>query len=228
MKRFFASILLGLPVVALMAVLSLAPMPTNPVSAQVTQEVIKTERYPHADQKADVKVLLDKGHGSAVHIGGGLFLTAAHVVLNPSKRLDIKLQDKSVRAAQVLWVSTSYDIALIQADGAGISTSSLSCAKAAIGDNVTLTGNPMALEAITAFGRIASEEVAIGSWKSVLVVSGPTIPGQSGGAVYNEAHEVVGITVGLMGVQLGMFPSASGYGTIVPSSTICTLLGRHK
>src|SRR5690349_14752440 len=41
---------------------------------------------------ADVKVLLDRGHGSAVSIGGDLWLTAAHVVLNPSKRLDLRLK----------------------------------------------------------------------------------------------------------------------------------------
>lgn len=48
----------------------------------------------------DVKVLLDNGHSSAVSIGGDLWLTAAHVVANPSKRLDLRLKDGSIRPAE--------------------------------------------------------------------------------------------------------------------------------
>lgn len=202
--------------VSAVLVWSMMSAPT-PAVAATPVAIEKVEPFEHALQSADVKVLLDKGHGSAVHIGNGYFLTAAHVADASTGRLDIKLHDKSIRKATKLWSSKDYDIA----------TSSLSCEMVKVGTPLTLTGNPMMLEDITSFGRIAGDERTLEHWKSVLVVSAPTIPGQSGGAVYNEKHEIVGITVGMMALPIGPFSaSVTGYGTIVPSKTICGLLGR--
>lgn len=193
---------------------------------QVDVAVQKTERFPVKPLlSADIKVLVDRGHGSGVHIGNGKYLTAAHVV-REAKTVKVKFADKSVREAKVLWVSQDYDIALLDASGSGVSVAKLSCLEPAVGTNITMVGNPMALEGITAFGRVAGSAQELAHWKSVIIVSGPSIPGQSGGPVYNEAHEVVGITVGLMGVNLGMFPSVSGYGSVVPMSAVCGLLAK--
>lgn len=175
---------------------------------------------------ADVKVVLDRGHGSGVHIGAGLYLTAAHVVENQSKRLDLRFRDGSIRKAEILWVSKDSDIALLKSGGDGVSFSRLSCAMPQVGDEVTLAGNPVALEDIVAFGRIAGDARAIGHWKSVVVVSGPVIPGQSGGAMYNKDHDLIGISVGLALFPVGFSGSATGYGFAVPGPVLCELLAR--
>lgn len=175
---------------------------------------------------ADVKVMLDRGHGSAVHLGSGLYLTAAHVVADPSKRLDLRFKGGSIRKAEVLWISKERDVALLKASGDGVSSVRLNCSVPSIGDEVTLAGNPMALEDIVAFGRIAGDEREVGRWKSVFVVSGPIIPGQSGGAVYNMDHELIGISVGLALFPIGFSGSASGYGFVVPGRVLCELLAR--
>ena len=195
------------------------------------QEVAKLNTAaPKFDRKpllsADVKVLLDRGHGSAVHIGGNLWLTAAHVVENPSKRLDLRFKDGSIRKAEVLWLAKDRDIALLKADGDGVSFSRLNCSMPKIGDEITMAGNPVALEDIVAFGRVAGDERSIGHWKSVIVVAGPVIPGQSGGAVYNKDHELIGISVGLALFPVGFSGSATGYGFVVPAPVLCTLLAR--
>lgn len=89
-----------------------------------------------------------------------------------------------------------------------------------------MAGNPVALENIVAFGRVAGDERTIGHWKIVIVISGPIIPGQSGGAVYNKDHELVGISVGLALFPIGYTGSATGYGFAVSGREICTLLAR--
>jgi S1-C subfamily serine protease len=177
---------------------------------------------------ADVKVLLDQGHGSGVHIGNGLYLTAAHVVLNPSKRLDLRFKDGSIRPAEILWISKDRDVALLKAASDGVSFSRVSCSKVHIGDDVTLAGNPMALEDIVGFGKVAGDERKMAHWNNVFVVSGPVIPGQSGGAVYNKDHELIGISVGVALWPLSPFAATTtGYGFVVPTgSTICELLAR--
>lgn len=175
---------------------------------------------------ADAKLVLDKGHGSAVAIGHDLWLTAAHVILNPSKRLDMRLKDGSLRKAEILWISKERDIALLKANSDGVSFARINCGMPKIGDDVTMAGNPVALEDIVGFGRIAGDEREIGHWKSVIVISGPIIPGQSGGAVYNKDHELIGISVGLALFPVGFSGSATGYGFAVPGRTLCQLMAK--
>lgn len=89
-----------------------------------------------------------------------------------------------------------------------------------------MAGNPVALEDIIAFGRVAGESRSIGHWKSVFVISGPVIPGQSGGAVYDKDHNLVGISVGLALFPVGFSGSATGYGFAVGGDVLCELLAR--
>jgi S1-C subfamily serine protease len=170
--------------------------------------------------------VLDRGHGSGVHLGGGLWLTAAHVVADPSKRLDLQFKDGSIRKAEVLWASKERDIALLRADGAGVHSANLKCSVPEIGDDITMAGNPVALDNIIAFGKVAGDRRSMGHWTSVFIISGPVIPGQSGGAVYDKDHNLIGISVGLMLFPVGFSGSATGYGFAVDGQTICTLLAR--
>lgn len=217
---------------AAMAVgIKLFPFHNSAIASEMLKQEDVLKAAPKFPRKAllpaDVKVVLDKGHGSAVHIGSGLWLTAAHVVEGSSKRLDLRFKDGSMRKAEVLWIAKDRDIALLKANGDGVSFARLNCTMPKIGDDVTLAGNPVVLDDIVAFGKIAGDERAIAHWKSVVVVSGPVIPGQSGGAMYNKDHELIGISVGIAMWPLSPFAAtATGYGFVVPSPTICELLSR--
>lgn len=234
MRGYFIHILAALLAVTLMAIgLRSVSIPNSTaLASEVAEQEIAAlneaaPKFPRQDLlPADVKVVLDRGHGSAVHIGHGLYISAAHVVLNPSKRLDLKFKGGSTRKAEVLWISKERDIALLKADGDGVAFARLNCGVPAIGDEVTMAGNPVALENIVGFGRVAGDERSIGHWKSVFVISGPVIPGQSGGAVYNKDHELIGISVGLALFPVGIAGSATGYGFAVGGRTLCQLLAR--
>lgn len=175
---------------------------------------------------ADVKVLMDNGHGSAVYIGNNTFLTAAHVVSKITKPFTIKLHDGSVRKAEVLWFNAKYDIGLIAADGEGLRTSDLQCRELDIGEAIRIEGNPTIMEFVSATGRIAGEGRKIGFWERVQVVDITILPGQSGGPVYDKDGKLVGITVGVATFGMGWSASPTGFGFVVPGKSVCQLLAR--
>lgn len=175
---------------------------------------------------ADVKVVLEGGHGSAVYIGSGVFLTAAHVVSKITKPFTIKLHDGSVRKAEVLWFNTKYDIGLIAADGDGLRSSDLQCRELEVGETIRVEGNPTIMEFVSATGRIAGAGRKIGFWERVQVVDITILPGQSGGPVYDVGGKLVGITVGVATYGMGWAAAPTGFGFVVPGKSICQLLAR--
>ncbi len=178
-----------------------------------------------ATEAATVKVILKNGHGSGVHIGNGFVVTAAHVA-GDAATVELKTKDGKTRPADVLWVNKTYDIALLRTSPEMLPAASLNCRRAGVGTSIEAIGNPLSVEFVSAYGRIAGESRATGPWKSVFVTDITTVQGQSGGPVFGPSGEVVGITVGVMGVPLGLSASLVGYGFVVPSTDVCALLGR--
>lgn len=179
----------------------------------------------HDTESSTVKVMLAIGHGSGVHIGDGFIVTAAHVV-GQSKDVQIKSKNGVMRKADVLWINTAYDIALLRTSSAGLGTAHLSCGSGKAGDPITAYGNPLGIEFVAAYGKIAGEPRASGPWKSVYVTDVTTVMGQSGGPVFGADGDLIGITVGVMAAQVGFSGSLVGYGFVVPSAEVCGLLAR--
>lgn len=172
-----------------------------------------------------VKVVNTKGHGSGVHIGGGYIITAAHVV-GDEQSFTLNATVGAPRKADLLWVNKAYDIALLRTSAAGLGVSPLDCRFIPAGSPVTAMGNPAQVEFVTTYGKIAGAPRQYGPWKSVYVTDMTTVMGQSGGPAFDEAGNVIGITVGVMGAQIGLFPTLVGFGFVVPSESVCELMGR--
>lgn len=170
-----------------------------------------------------VKVVTAKGHGSATHIGDGLFVTAAHVV--GDAEASIVPAGGSTTVAEVLWVNTEYDIALLRSSSDRFDSVPLVCVIPLVGSSGTAYGNPMDLDGISTQVRVAGMVREHALWKSVLPVDGALAPGMSGGGIVMDGT-LVGVTVGVSIASLGGLPSLYGVGFIVPSSVVCDLLGR--
>lgn len=167
-----------------------------------------------------VKVVRPDGHGSAVHIGGGVYLTAAHVVSGVAS-VGIHFDTGITLSASVLAADTNYDIAILMADKhVPRAAARLSCRPPASGTNIRLVGNPLSVDFVTLRGYIAGSVRRLGPWALVAPVDATVAGGMSGGPVINESGEVVGITVGAMRFGMGLV----GIGTIVPGSAICDVL----
>jgi S1-C subfamily serine protease len=182
---------------------------------------------PETHEAGSVAKIMDEGgHGTAVYTGNNFWVTAAHVV-GDLKEMTIKTDDGREIKAEVLWSNTARDVALVRADGAGVAAANLECRTPQIGEIVRMVGNPMSLENITTWGRIAGEVREFGPWISIVPVDGSLGPGMSGGAMFDADGDFVGINVGMAMMQLGMGAAPMGIAATVPGSTICEAMGRR-
>jgi len=170
-----------------------------------------------------VKLSLTDGHGSGVYIGNGNILTAGHVASAvPQGGVLEVIDDKGDKTvATVLWASPQYDVALVHVAGLPADAAKIDCAANVTGQHVTIYGNPLELDFTRTSGFIAGKARSMGPWVSAVPIDATILPGQSGGAVVNDAGDVVGIAVGMPELQ----GAPTALGVIVPASTICSLLG---
>lgn len=209
------------------------------VVAGVAAFYLEGEWQEFATANSVVIVELGQGHGSGAHIGGGIILTAAHVVDHDG---EITVRDRfgTKSTATLLWANKSKDIALLKIDNdtaAKIPAASLFCGDINEGDAVTVVGNPLGEEFVSGFGRIAGAARKAGDVESVYVVDVSTVMGQSGGPLFHDG-KIVGVVSMVMVAPLKSFepnaadgsdryvPSLVGYGYAVPSSVVCGLMGR--
>lgn len=182
--------------------------------------------YTHRDRPSAMSAVLvsdDSGHGSGVHIGNGFIVTAAHVVEGKSA-MDVTDSLGNKHAGTVLWSNKSYDVALIRIDGYGdIRKSILACSPPSIGTNIVAKGNPLNLQNITTWGRVASDVRERDRWKLSFIADITIAPGMSGGPVFDARGNVVGIAVGVAVVP---FLGAAAISYIVPSEAVCALMAR--
>lgn len=134
--------------------------------------------------------------------GSGYVLTNYHIIdeaVDVSVRL---LSDQSLLySAKVIGFDEQFDLAVLKFDpeGAELTPASLGDSdQLAVGDWVYAVGNPMgylrgsmSVGIVSALGRDEGES---GSPLGLIQISNPLNPGNSGGALVNEAGQVVGIT----------------------------------
>lgn len=164
-----------------------------------------------------VYVEVGGGHGSGVHIGNGLILTAAHV----TEKGDVKIKDDQGNSqdGELLWQNEKYDIALIRvSDPSKLNAAELSCRQVGQGERVTAFGSPFSLDFLKFNGWIAGVERKVGPWATAYIVDITVGPGMSGGPLVDHKGRVIGIVVG------GLVPLAMT--TAVPSSIVCKMMGR--
>lgn len=183
-------------------------------------------RLPAEDQAgATVKVILAGTHCSGVHLGGGLVLTAQHCTEMGVKGIKT---DRGVELdAESLWANRDYDVALVTTHAPlPAAAASLSCRLVGKDEPITVAGNPMMLEWIETKGTVLSGLLTHGfpvgfgtmAWRESVVLDVTAAGGNSGGPVYDAHGKIVGILVGKFG--------QSAHSIMVPSATICRLLGR--
>lgn len=200
---------------------------TAAVAFATTSNTLANRSEQSNPMDATVIVKLEQGHGSGVHIGNGLILTAAHVV-NGEDKITVSYQSGITRPATVLGLDKAHDVAVLETTYAGPSAK-LSCSAVRVGEYLHIVGNPYDLEFIHTFGRVANAVVKqIKPWAEAVIGDIVAGPGNSGGPVFNSRNHVTGILVGGMSKPTGFGSSVSipGWAFIVPASTICRLMGR--
>lgn len=188
--------------------------------------VNKTVAVPLMQAGPVVRVTMEKGQGSGVHIGRGYILTAAHVIGNETTAKIV--DDKgTTRKGEVLWVNTVYDVALVRIERfSRLAHSPLACGDIPEGTSLVARGNPLGVEFVSFRGWLSGAVRTVGPWKAAVIMDISGGPGISGGPVYDVKGRVIAIFVGAKLAPTGMGSSYVGISIGVPSSAICDLMAR--
>jgi serine protease Do len=124
----------------------------------------------------------------------GWIATNLHVVVG-GPQLKVTLRDgRQLDVVEVLNASTDYDLVLVRVEAKGLPTLKLGDSDAMRpGDPVVAIGNPMGLEDTVSNGLLSSRRKDEETGVEILQVSAPISPGSSGGPLFNDRGEVIGI-----------------------------------
>jgi len=211
-KSIFAVISL---ITAIICALYIIDRYTDVSSTELSNPVLKA--FNHTENKS-----------TAVHIGNGYVLTADHILGN-STDLRLETNTGEVFEAEHIWSDEQYDIALYQIfNYETVGYYNLNCEPLEYGEEVRLIGNPMSLNFITSWGRIAGEPQfdITPMWHRIIPVDASIVPGMSGGAVLDQRDQLRGIVVGTMTWRSGYSRSLTGMSYIVAGEDICIMMSK--
>jgi hypothetical protein len=131
----------------------------------------------------------------------GWIATNLHVIVGGS-RVSVTFRDgRELDVVDVIATSTDHDLALVRVQASDLPTLPLGDSDAIRpGDPIVAIGNPMGLENTVSNGLVsARRQVDEGDNAfEVLQVSAPIAPGSSGGPLFNERGEVIGIATAIL------------------------------
>ena len=159
--------------------------------------------YKENSPSVVVIVAIDR-EGRSVRQGSGFVVredgavaTNYHVISGATD-IKIKVGSRIVDIEGVLYVDLDNDLALLKMEGTGHPTVRVGNADALlVGEKVYAIGSPQGLENTISEG-ILSGVREIGAKRKILQMTAAISPGSSGGPVFNEKGEVVGIATFLI------------------------------
>jgi S1-C subfamily serine protease len=205
LSRAFALIAMGMASAsAPLDAQSQSPKPV--IRASSVEMPARAPRYSIADLSKTVVTLFiaspsGSASGSGVVVDGtGVIATAAHVIAGGISA-KVRLSTGEMMPIEgVLAVDEKLDIALLRVAGFGMPTATLGNSDSlSIGQRLIAIGAPLGLEATVSDGLLSSIRLYDG--QRLLQISIPVSHGSSGGPIFNEQGEVVGLVVS--GVEEG-------------------------
>ena len=143
------------------------------------------------------QVVTDRGTGTAFHIGGGEFLTAAHVVDSASS-IELRHGGRRLTAARAGY-DTATDIALLRANGAGVPALTFGDVSGiGPGHALAVAGYPPSVNRTpSVVSGLLSKFVRDPSFGAgtYIQTDAAVNPGNSGGPVFDRCGAVVGLVV---------------------------------
>ncbi len=139
---------------------------------------------------------ISQGSGFIVRADGAI-VTNYHVISN-AVDIKVKAGDKVLDVEGLIYTDKENDLVILKAKGEKLQTVRLGdIAKANIGEKIYVISSPEGLENTISDG-ILSGIREITSDKKMLQITAPISPGSSGGPVFNNNGEVIGIATFLI------------------------------
>jgi serine protease Do len=140
------------------------------------------------------------GTGFVVRADGWIATNLHVIVGGPHVKVTLRdlRGDRELDVVEVLAASPEHDLALVRVDAHGLPVVSLGDSDAMRpGDSVVAIGNPLGLEDTVSNGLVSARR-SIDAGVEVLQISAPIAPGSSGGPIFNEKGEVIGIATAVL------------------------------
>jgi len=167
------------------------------------------DHRPGPDVK--ISVLLEDGNRatcSGVYLGDGVVLTAKHCVTpeNAKVKSAVVIFDNDGKAdgapapdAAALWTSDKTDIAAYKiAVNVDVRSAELACRDPKIGEPIEVVGNPLGVEFVHTWGKVAGVVRTMFGEESIVPIDVMVASGNSGGPVFDAAGKVLGIVVSVI------------------------------
>lgn len=219
--------------VVLLCVGFVAALPWHVIPTGSFDSVVLIEYVPAAgDDLSHIRAECQTGCaiGSGVSVPGGYIITAAHVIdggdhWTAGSVITVLDSVGLKHNATVLKIDEADDLAVLKYDAGGPTSPLLCSAGYAVGDTVTLRGDPLFLGLVTSAGEISRLP-----WDGIngsvngqfIVLSIVGNHGDSGGPVYDKNGAVVGIFDAIVVNDEEFWDS--GFRLAVPASAGCALL----
>lgn len=177
--------------------------PPPPSAGPTTYTPAQVARRAHASV---VKVVTPHGFGSGFVVGKDRIATNLHVV-DSSASIEVVFFDGSKRKATGIWLpETKRDLAMLAVETGDLRPLPLADAgRLHPGDHVVAVGNPRGYDHTVSDGIVsalrAESEISYAGG-SMLQHSAPVAPGSSGGPLFDDLGEVVGVNT-LAGKDIG-------------------------
>jgi hypothetical protein len=170
-----------------------APAPARPL----TPADIAAHAFPAV---VTIRTEQSLGTGFVVRADGWI-ATNLHVIVG-GPHVKVTLRDaRELDVTEVIAASAEHDLALVRVQARGLPTLSIGDSDAMRpGDPVVAIGNPMGLEDTVSNGLVSARRKVDDSDDGfeVLQVSAPIAPGSSGGPLFNDRGEVIGIATAVL------------------------------
>jgi S1-C subfamily serine protease len=172
------------------------PAASKPAAHPLTPADIAAHAFP-----AVVTIRTEESLGTGFVVRpDGWIATNLHVIVG-GPHVKVTLRDtRELEVVEVLSASPEHDLALVRVSAHGLPTLSIGDSDAMRpGDPVVAIGNPMGLEDTVSNGLVsARRKVDEEEGFEVLQVSAPIAPGSSGGPLFNDRGEVIGIATAVL------------------------------
>ncbi len=169
----------------------------------------------------------------------GHIVTAAHIALNAAHEARVWTRDGRVLKAHVIAVAPDQELALLKIDPfPGMTAAVAAIQSLRAGEPVLAIGTPVNVAGVVAPGRVIEPELKKRiryhgyGYDRAFSISAPIGPGFSGGPVFNQRGEVVGMIASfVLGDVRGQTYESPGIAYAIPSASIRAfveqVLGRH-
>lgn len=176
--------------------------------------------------RSTVLIEHNKGHGSGIIVGPNRVLTALHVVQGDG--LDVRFFNGHTYDGSVVWSDTDRDLAVVEvAVPEGHPSAKLSCDQPQPGQHVISVGHPIQSQWVMVGGYLPNSGLVAGRYMSL---GFPVGLGTSGGPVFDEHGDVVGITLAILAERSSTEAAYdefkdTGIGLMLPASEFCRTVG---